>query len=136
MKKNLHFEFIERVTQIKRYLIKTQFELVHNTLGVMAGDLTDIKNSFHQGRHCSVHAQMQSNQIWMSSFSSSCGLPIGVTHTINLRFSTSQANIWTKNKNCPGNSSNITFHMAPNQFELSTLKCIFAPKFVVPSHLK
>ena len=44
-------------------------ELLHNTLGVMAAELADAENGFHQGKQCSVHSEMQSSQIWVSSFS-------------------------------------------------------------------
>ena len=66
----------------------------------MAAELANVEDSFHKGKGCSVHAQMQSSQIWVSSFSLqinpsepgnvsffSCsrGLSIGVTHIINLK---------------------------------------------------
>ena len=35
---------------MKRHLSRKQFELLHNTLGVMAADLTNAENSFHQGK--------------------------------------------------------------------------------------
>ena len=86
----------------------------------MAAELMDAEDSFHQGKQCSAHAQMQSRQIWVSSFSlqtnssesgnvlffsSFRGLSIGLTHTINLKiekfdiFIFLQANIWTKHIN-------------------------------------
>ena len=44
-------------------------ELLHNALGVMPEELADEKDSFHTGKQCSEHAQIQSSQIWVSSFS-------------------------------------------------------------------
>ena len=53
---------------MKRHLKKKQFEPLHNALGVMATELADVEDSFHQGKQCSAHVQMQSSQIWVCSF--------------------------------------------------------------------
>ena len=34
----------------------------------MAAELADVEDSFHQGKECSGHAQMELSQIWVSSF--------------------------------------------------------------------
>ena len=95
---------------MKRHLKRKQFELLHNALGVKAAELANVEDSFHQGKQCSMHAQMQSTQIWVSSFSlqintsgsgnvsffsSSHGLSIGVTHTINLKIEKFDISIFT-----------------------------------------
>ena len=100
MKKSVKkFAFrIHKMSNINEKTKRKQNELLRNALGVMAAELVDVQDSFHQGRQCSAHAQMQSSQIWVSRFSlqinpsefgivsffsSSPGLPIGVNHTIN-----------------------------------------------------
>ena len=133
---------------------RKQFELLHNALDVMDPELAVIEDIFHQGKQYSAHAQMQSSQIRLSSFYlkinaseswnvsfflTSRGVSIGVTQTINLKFEKLGIFIFT-NKHMdkkqifsppPRNRYNITFHMAPNQFGLSTLGCIFVPNFMV-----
>ena len=42
-------------------------KLLHNTLGFMAEELANV--SFNEANNRSAHAQMQSSQVWMSSFS-------------------------------------------------------------------
>ena len=101
----------------------------------MTEEIADAEDSFHQGKQCSVHQQMQSTQIWVSGFSlqantsesrtvsllsSSHGLSIGITHTSSY--------FCSKHK-----SPEIVLHMAPNQFEVSTLECLFVLNFVVSS---
>ena len=66
----------------------------------MAAELADVEDRFHLGKQCNAHAQMQSGEISVSSFSlqmktsesgnvsfssSSRSRSIGVTHTINLK---------------------------------------------------
>ena len=43
---------------MKRQLKRKQLGLLHNALGVMAAELADVEDSFHQEKHCSAHAQM------------------------------------------------------------------------------
>ena len=68
----------------------------------------------------------------MPVFSTPCGLSGGITHTItlktekNLTFSSLQTNIW---KNPPAIVLILIFAGVSNQFEFSTPKCIFVPKF-------
>ena len=54
---------------MERHLKTKQFELLYNALGVMAAELADVGDSFHQGKQCSKHAQIESNQICVCSFS-------------------------------------------------------------------
>ena len=51
---------------MKRDLKMIQFDLLRNAVGVMAAELANAEDSFHQGKKCSVHAhaQMQSAQNW------------------------------------------------------------------------
>ena len=56
-------------TNGKTYTKETT-ELLHNALGVMAAELADVEESFCQGKQCSGHSEMESSQIWVSSFSS------------------------------------------------------------------
>ena len=137
---------------MKRHMKGKQFELLHNTLGIMAAELADVEDSFHQGKQCSAHAQMQSSQIWVSSFSLQistsesanvsffsppCGLSIGVTHAINLKIEKFDIFTFTsKHMDKKQKSPEIVLTVAPNQFELSTLECIFVPNFAVLSHLE
>ena len=99
---------------MKRHLKRKQLELFHIALGIMAAELEDVEDRFHQGKQCSAHAQMHSSQIWVSSFSLqintsesgnvsffsySRGLSTGVTHTIYLKiekFDIFITNIWKK----------------------------------------
>ena len=82
----------------------------------MAAELAGVGDSLHQGKQCSMHAQMQSGQIWVSSFSlqintsesgnilffsSSRGLFIGVTHTINLKIEKFDMQTYGQNINRP-----------------------------------
>ena len=73
---------------MERHLKMKQFELLYNALGVMAAELADVGDSFHQGKQCSKHAQIESNQICVCSFSRECliprGLAICATHKMNL----------------------------------------------------
>ena len=63
---------------MKKHLKRKQSELLHNAPGVMAAEVADVKDSFHQGKQCSAHAQMQSSQIWIN-FSESRNL--GISHS-------------------------------------------------------
>ena len=47
---------------MKRHLERKQFEPLHNILGVMAAELADVEDGFHQEKKCSGHAQIQSSQ--------------------------------------------------------------------------
>ena len=111
----------------------------------MAAEGVDVENSFHQIRDCTDHAQMQSGQAQISSFSSGInlseswnveffsshfGLSCRLTYTVNLKpenltFLFLQANISMKKS--PLNSSDI---VSLNRFELYTPNCILVPNFV------
>ena len=81
-------------------------ELLYNDLGVMAAELADVEDS-------------SSVRIQNPFFSSSRGLSIVVTHTINLKIEKFDIFIFTskhmdQKQKFPWNSSKITFHMAPD----------------------
>ena len=54
---------------MKRHQERKQFELLRTALGFLAAELADVENSFHHGKQCSAHAQIDSSQIWVSTFS-------------------------------------------------------------------
>ena len=146
---------------MKRHLKKKQNGPLHDTQGFNAAELQAVKDSVQEVNDCSAYAQIQSSQIRTSSFSSwmnpsepgnisflsfSCGRSNGVTEIMNIKAEKFDTFIFTskqmgrKRKSSPPpppprNSSDISFLMVPNQFELSTSKRIFVPNFMLSSHL-
>ena len=132
---------------MKSNLKKERNELLRDALDLKAAELEAVKDSSQEVTHCTAYAQLQSNQIWVSSFYSwinpldtgnvsffsfPCGLCSGVTQIIKLKaenfdiFILTSKHMGRKGKSSlPRNSPDINFNfpMVPNQFKFFVHLC-------------